>query len=591
MTDQTLRATRALACPAQAPRQRRGPADRGGLAGPDPADGDHLDQVERRLPRRPLLAAAHPTFKPYLDVWNGLGFDHLLWNSVLYATFGSALAVLLGLVPAYALARFPVPGKRWIFGILLTGMMLPQQTVLIPLYNTLRALELLDTRFGLIVVHGVYGMPMQILALRAFMTTIPREIEKAAYLEGATDWQVFRQIILPLSLPGIVVGFTLNFIAIWKEFVFGLVFLNSEGELPADCRHAQAQQRPLHLGLQPAGRRPRDLADPDRHPVPAHLPQALRRQLRRRRQGLTRPNLLAPSIGTTPMAAVSLIKVDKRFGRTQVIENLNLDIADGEFTVLVGPSGCGKSTTLQMVAGLESISAGQLMIGGRDVTELPPKSRDISMVFQSYALFPHMNVRDNIAFGLKLRKTPAADIERQVAAWPSACTSTACSNACPRRFPAGSASVSPWPARWCGSRRLPDGRAAVQPRRQVARGGAKLPRQDAPGAAHDDDLRHPRPGRSDDDGQQDRRHERGRDPAGGAAAAGLQRAGEPLRGQLHRLAGDELHGTRLRGRLSLRCRVRAATGRAGGRAKPAQPQATGAGGDGRAAGAPACCAG
>jgi multiple sugar transport system ATP-binding protein len=114
------------------------------------------------------------------------------------------------------------------------------------------------------------------------------------------------------------------------------------------------------------------------------------------------------------MAAVQLVGVDKRFGTHQVIENLNLDIADGEFTVLVGPSGCGKSTTLQMVAGLESISGGQLLIGGRDVTDLPPKSRDISMVFQSYALFPHMTVLDNIAFGLKLRKVPKDDIARQV---------------------------------------------------------------------------------------------------------------------------------------------------------------------------------
>jgi multiple sugar transport system ATP-binding protein len=114
------------------------------------------------------------------------------------------------------------------------------------------------------------------------------------------------------------------------------------------------------------------------------------------------------------MAAVELVNVDKRFGGVQVIANLNLDIADGEFTVLVGPSGCGKSTTLQMVAGLESISGGQLLIGGRDVTNLPPKSRDISMVFQSYALFPHMTVLDNIAYGLKLRKVPKDDIARQV---------------------------------------------------------------------------------------------------------------------------------------------------------------------------------
>ncbi len=115
------------------------------------------------------------------------------------------------------------------------------------------------------------------------------------------------------------------------------------------------------------------------------------------------------------MAEVSLQKVEKRYGAHVVVPSLDLTIADGEFTVLVGPSGCGKTTTLQMIAGLESISAGKLTIGGRDCTDLAPKERDIAMVFQSYALFPHMSVRDNINFGLKIRRTPASEMERIVA--------------------------------------------------------------------------------------------------------------------------------------------------------------------------------
>ena len=114
------------------------------------------------------------------------------------------------------------------------------------------------------------------------------------------------------------------------------------------------------------------------------------------------------------MAEVTLEKVGKRYGSVVVVPNLDLKIADGEFAVLVGPSGCGKTTTLQMIAGLESISSGRLSIGSRDVTVLPPKERDIAMVFQSYALFPHMNVRDNINFGLKIRRTPAAEMQAMV---------------------------------------------------------------------------------------------------------------------------------------------------------------------------------
>ncbi len=180
----------------------------------------------------PFSLPIAPTLEPYQKVWEGLNFGALMQNSLLYATTGSALAVSLALVPAFALSRFDPPGKKYIFALLLTGLMLPQQTVLIPLYDMLRWLHLLDTRIGLIVVHGVYGMPSQIVILRGFMTTIPREIEKAAEIECATDFQIFYKVILPLSLPGIIVGYTLNFIAIWKEFVFALVFLNSEANFP-----------------------------------------------------------------------------------------------------------------------------------------------------------------------------------------------------------------------------------------------------------------------------------------------------------------------------------------------------------------------
>ncbi len=115
------------------------------------------------------------------------------------------------------------------------------------------------------------------------------------------------------------------------------------------------------------------------------------------------------------MAEIVLSGVDKIYsGGVKAVDNLNLEIKDGEFMVLVGPSGCGKSTALRMIAGLEEISAGTLTIGGKVVNDLPPKSRDIAMVFQNYALYPHMTVEQNLAFGLKLRKTPKPEIERRV---------------------------------------------------------------------------------------------------------------------------------------------------------------------------------
>src|SRR5271170_4325241 len=102
------------------------------------------------------------------------------------------------------------------------------------------------------------------------------------------------------------------------------------------------------------------------------------------------------------MASVELRGVHKSFGATEIIHGVSIDIANGEFVVLVGPSGCGKSTLLRMIAGLEEISGGEISIGGRVVNNVPPKSRDIAMVFQNYALYPHMSVYDNMAFSLKL---------------------------------------------------------------------------------------------------------------------------------------------------------------------------------------------
>ncbi|MFO1068086.1 MAG: sn-glycerol-3-phosphate ABC transporter ATP-binding protein UgpC [Geminicoccaceae bacterium] len=114
------------------------------------------------------------------------------------------------------------------------------------------------------------------------------------------------------------------------------------------------------------------------------------------------------------MAGVTLQGVKKRFGEVEIIKGVDLAIDEGEFCVFVGPSGCGKSTLLRLVAGLEEISEGRLSIGGRDVTKVPPANRGVAMVFQSYALYPHMTVAENIGFGLRMANTPRAEIERRV---------------------------------------------------------------------------------------------------------------------------------------------------------------------------------
>src|ERR1700677_4480409 len=122
-----------------------------------------------------------------------------------------------------------------------------------------------------------------------------------------------------------------------------------------------------------------------------------------------------PDVRRNAMAQIVLNRVDKTFAHgVQAVHDLSLEIPDGEFMVLVGPSGCGKSTALRIIAGLEDITHGTLQIGDRVVNNLPPKDRDIAMIFQNYALYPQMTVAQNMAFGLQMRKTPKDEIARRV---------------------------------------------------------------------------------------------------------------------------------------------------------------------------------
>src|SRR5690349_2882900 len=115
------------------------------------------------------------------------------------------------------------------------------------------------------------------------------------------------------------------------------------------------------------------------------------------------------------MAEVRFETIRKTFGKVTAVDDVDLTVGEGEFVVLLGPSGCGKTTLLRCLAGLERVDAGRIFIGDRDATDLPPRKRRISMVFQSYAVFPHLRVRENIAFGLKMQKEPSSVVKERVA--------------------------------------------------------------------------------------------------------------------------------------------------------------------------------
>ena len=141
--------------------------------------------------------------------------------------------------------------------------------------------------------------------------------------------------------------------------------------------------------------------------------------------------------------------VTKRFGKVVAVDNVNLDIEEGEFFALLGPSGCGKTTLLRMLAGFETPTEGRILIDGKDMARLPPNKRPVNMVFQSYAVFPHMKVADNVAYGLKMDGVPQAERDKRVRRGARAgASSAAWPRACPISFPAASVSAWRWRARW-----------------------------------------------------------------------------------------------------------------------------------------------
>src|SRR4030088_2811094 len=189
------------------------------------------------------------------------------------------------------------------------------------------------------------------------------------------------------------------------------------------------------------------------------------------------------------MAGVTLDHIVKKYGEVTAVNDLNIQIRDQEFLVLVGPSGCGKSTALRMIAGLEEITSGDMYIGDRRVNDVAPKDRDIAMVFQSYALYPHMSVYDNMAFGLKLRKRPKPEIERRVKEAAELLGLQNLLQRKPKQLSGGQRQRAAGGARGGGPGVVPHGGAAVQPGRQTARRDARRPDQAAPAAADHDRLR------------------------------------------------------------------------------------------------------
>ena len=234
------------------------------------------------------------------------------------------------------------------------------------------------------------------------------------------------------------------------------------------------------------------------------------------------------------MASISLAGLTKRFGDLTAVASLDLEIGDKEFVALLGPSGCGKTTTMNMIAGIETPTEGQILFDGRDMRLVPPNRRKVGFVFQNYAIFTHLSVRENLAFGLKVRNLPRAEVERRVGAMAGADAPRGPARLAHRQAQRQRAAEGrDRPLGHHRARDLPAGRAAEQSRRRLPRLHADRAQAPAAPVPADHGLRYPRPDRGDEPGRPDRRDGPRRAAAVRLAHRGLQRAAQRLRRQLH----------------------------------------------------------
>src|SRR6266404_78908 len=328
----------------------------------------------------PTFLFFHWTTENYATVQGRSDYVHHALNSIMVAGGSTLIALLIAIPAAWSMAFAPTKRTKDVLLWMLSTKMMPPVGVLVPIYLIYRDFGLLDTRAGLVLILCLGNLPIVIWMLFTYFKEIPKDILEAARMDGATIGRELVYVLTPMAIPGLASTLLLNFILAWNEAFWTL-----------------------------------NLSTLDAAPLTVFIASYSSPE------GLFWAKLSAAS--TLAIAPIIILgwftqrqRVRKSFGPVNIIEDANLDIEDGSFVVFVGPSGCGKTTLLRLIAGLEDVTGGQILIDGRNVVDVPPAKRGLSMVFQSYALYPHMSVRGNIAFGLKMAGLPRPEIDRKVEA-------------------------------------------------------------------------------------------------------------------------------------------------------------------------------
>ena len=340
----------------------------------------------------------------------------------------------------------PLSRPDGVFWMIFVTLMLPVEVRILPTYKVVSDLGMLNTYAGLTI--PLIASATATFLFRQFFLTVPDELVEAARIDGAGPMRFFKDVLLPLSRPSIAALFVIQFIYGWNQYLWPLLVTTDEDDVPGRHGHQAHVRRRRRRQRVERGHGHRDPGDDAAGAGGAADAEVVRQGPGRHRE-VMRMTAMAAHLDRCATSS----RTTARGKRNQVIHGVNAEIADGEFVVIVGPSGCGKSTLLRMVAGPRGDHGGEIAIGGRVVNDLEPAERDIAMVFQNYALYPHMSVFDNMAYGLKIAQGAAAEIKQRVDKAAGILELGPCWSASRASSPAASASAWRWAARSCASRR------------------------------------------------------------------------------------------------------------------------------------------
>ena len=357
------------------------------------------------------------TTKWYGEALGDARVRNSFFTSLEVAAVSTALAVAIALTAAMWARRASRRGRGALDASTYMRIILPETVIAIGLFLLLRRFDVALGLATVVIGHVVFNSAYATIVLQARFATMTPDLEEAAADLGATPWRTFRRVTFPSILPALIVAepARLHVLAGQRRHV-AVPRRHGDRDAPGaaprqdpDSRHTggQRDRRPRHAGDDPSPRhRCRHLRAPVGRGIRAEAPVG------GAGSSMTDAGPLTPADERQP--AVRLIGLERRFGDVAAVDGINLDIADGEFFSLIGPSGCGKTTTLRMISGHEEPTGGQIEVKGQPMRGVPPYRRPVTTVFQNYALFPHLDVFENVAFGLRERRTPGDEVRRRV---------------------------------------------------------------------------------------------------------------------------------------------------------------------------------